>query len=98
MQRYNFCPKVKAIGGYFHRRLNALDDLGQPTGKAVGVGKAKSLEASQGRRGGGVLVVVDLRALRLLAELCRGEVAEGTARAAQALHVGIEELLAVVVG
>ena len=59
---------------------------------------AKSLEASQGRRGGGVLVVADLRALRLLAELCRGEVAEGTARAAQALHVGIEELLAVVVG
>ena len=43
---------------------------------------AKGLEASQGRRGGGVLVVVDLRALRLLAELCRGEVAEGTARAA----------------
>ena len=59
---------------------------------------AKGLEASQGRRGGGVLVVADLRALRLLAELCRGEVAEGTARAAQALHVGIEELLAVVVG
>ena len=46
---------------------------------------AKGLEASQGRRGGGVLVVADLRALRLLAELCRGEVAEGTARAAQAL-------------
>lgn len=95
-----FVRKARQSGAIFtaDRRLNALDDLGQPTGKAVGVGMAKSLEASQGRRGGGVLVVVDLRALRLFAELCRGEVAEGTARAAQALHVGIEELLAVVVG